>query len=427
MNQTRQQAQKINDIKGRFDPVLLGACIALASLGVIMVASASVAIAASLNVGMFHFITRHLVFLAAGIVGAAVISRIELRRMEALGRYFLLACFVLLALVFVPGLGHSVNGAKRWIKLGISNFQAVEAVKLFLLIWLASYLARQRDAIRTDFAAVLKPLGVAGVIVLALLAQPDFGSSVLICAVVAGVLFISGARLHYLFAPALLAVPAFVFLAFSESYRVRRLTSFLNPWDDPFSDGYQLTQALIAIGRGEIFGVGLGSSVQKLLYLPEAHTDFIFAVTAEELGLFGVFGMITCFALLGWRAMLTGLKGMEVNRRFSALLAFGIGLWMSLQAIVSMGVNLGMLPTKGLTLPLISSGGSSLIMTCLALGVLLRATYEVDRAARQIEYRRTHGPGSGSVSVDDVDDEDLYQPEGSPLMASGPRTAGGVA
>lgn len=419
MNATRHQAHKISEIKGRFDPILLGVCIALASLGVIMVSSTSVAIAASLDVGMFHFITRHLVFLGAGIVGAAVISRIELRRMEAFGRYFLLLSFVLLALVFVPGLGHSVNGAKRWIKLGISNFQVVEAVKLFLLIWLASYLARQRDAIRTDFAAVLKPLGVAGMVVLALLAQPDFGSSVLICAVVAGVLFISGARLQYLFAPALLAVPAFVFLALSESYRVRRLTSFLNPWDDPFRDGYQLTQALIAIGRGEIFGVGLGSSVQKLLYLPEAHTDFIFAVTAEELGLFGVFGVIACFSLLGWRAMVTGLKGMEVNRRFSALLAFGIGLWMSLQAIVSIGVNLGMLPTKGLTLPLISSGGSSLIMTCVALGVLLRTTYEVDRAARQIEYRRTHGPGSGSMSVDDVSDEDMYQPEFGALDAAG--------
>src|SRR5699024_36732 len=214
-----------------------------------------------------------------------------------------------------------------------------------------------------------------------LLVQPDFGSAVLLMAVTVGMVWLGGARMRYLVYMGLTLVPAAIWLATSKSYRVQRITSFLNPWKDPFDNGFQLVQALIAIGRGEWFGVGLGGSVQKLFYLPEAHTDFILAVIGEELGLFGIVLVVTLFALLVWRGLAMGLKGVELGQRFAGYVAFGISLMIGLQALVSIGVNLGVLPTKGLTLPLISSGGSSVVMTCAMLGVLLRCTYEINRAA----------------------------------------------
>jgi len=382
------QAQRLEKIQGRYDGWTIFAALALACIGVVMVASSSIAVAEGHGVGQFHYLTRHLVFLAAGLGMAFVVMRTELKRVESHAQLLPVVCVVLLLLVYVPGLGHEVNGARRWINLRVSNFQVVEAVKLLLIIWMASYLKRFAEAVQMTWSGMLKPLGIAGVMVVLLLMQPDFGSAMLICAVVGGMLLLGGASIPRMVAPVMLAVPAIGLLAVSESYRVRRLTSFMNPWEDPFKDGFQLTQALIAIGRGEWFGVGLGGSVQKLFYLPEAHTDFILAVIAEELGFVGVVVIIALFALLTWRAFSIGLRAVEMRRLFSGFIAFGIGLYISLQAFVSIGVNLGLLPTKGLTLPLISSGGSSVLMTCVALALLLRVGYELDRAERQVARAR---------------------------------------
>jgi len=382
------QAFRLDEIEGRYDRLVFGSAAALAALGVVMVASSSMAVAEGLDVGALHFLTRHVVFLAAGVVLGIVVARTELRTVEQFSRMALLVCFVLLLAVFIPGLGKTVNGARRWLNFGISSFQAVEAVKLLLIVWLASYMVRYREQLQTRWWGLFKPMGMAGGIVLLLLVQPDFGSAALLCAIAGGMVWLGGVRIRYLFALGMLAMPMLAWAALSESYRIKRLTSFMDPWADPFADGFQLTQALIAIGRGEWFGVGLGGSIQKLFYLPEAHTDFILAVIGEELGFAGIVLVVALFVALAGRALWLGLRAVEMGRAFSGYCAFGVGLWLSLQALVSIGVNLGMLPTKGLTLPLVSSGGSSVLMTCAAVGLLLRVSYELDRASRQVARAR---------------------------------------
>jgi cell division protein FtsW len=377
------QALRFDELEGRFDSWLLCIALALAGLGVVMVASSSMPYAMSNGAGPFHYLIRHLVFLALGIGMASVLMRTEMKRVEQYSQFLLLLCFGLLLAVFVPGIGKTVNGARRWVTLGFSNFQVVEAVKLMLIVWLSSYLVRHRDAIGDSWKALFKPLIVAGALVGLLLVQPDFGSAMLILAVTGGMVWLGGARIRNLTLPMLGSLAMMSFIVMLEPYRVRRLISFSNPWADALDSGYQLVQALIAIGRGDLTGVGLGGSILKLDYLPEAHTDFIFAVTAEELGFVGVCVIIGLFALFTWRALRLGLRCMEMRQPFGGYCAFGIGLWISLQAFVSMGVNLGILPTKGLTLPLISSGGSSVLMTCAAFGVLLRISAELDRAERR--------------------------------------------
>ncbi|MCK7593960.1 putative lipid II flippase FtsW [Pseudomarimonas salicorniae] len=387
-NERFHQALRAEEIEGRYDRVVLLAAAALASLGVVMIGSSSLAVAEGLKVDDFHFLIRHVVFLAAGLGLGLALARYELRELERYSRMLLLLGFLLLLAVFIPGLGRTVNGAQRWLNLGITGFQAVEAVKLLLIIWTASYLARYRDQVQTSMMGALKPFAVVGAMTVLLLMQPDFGSAALLLAITAGMIWLGGVRIVHVLVPALCALPLLAWAAVSESYRVRRLTSFLDPWADPFKDGFQLTQALIAIGRGEWLGVGLGGSVQKLFYLPEAHTDFIFAVIAEELGFAGILLVIGLFVVLVGRAMQIGLRGVEMGRTFAGFCAFGVGLWLGLQAFVSIGVNLGLLPTKGLTLPLVSSGGSSVLMTCAALGVLLRVSYELDRSQRQVALHR---------------------------------------
>lgn len=383
-----QQATRLDAIGGRFDPWLLGVSIALACFGVVMVASSSIAIGEGLGVGPFHFLEKHLMFLAGGLLLAALLMRTELKLVEAQGQWLLLGCFLLLLLVFVPGIGVTVNGARRWLNLGLANFQAVEAVKLLYIVWLASYLKRYSEDVTATWSAMLKPLGVAVLLVALLILQPDFGSLSLILAITAGMLVLGGVNMPRMFGPVLVGLPVLAMIAIAEPYRVRRFTSFLDPWADPFNSGYQLTNALMAVGRGEWFGVGLGASVQKLAYLPEAHTDFILAVIAEELGFVGVCTVIAAYALLAGRAFWIGWRCVEMRRHFAGYCAFGIALWVSLQSFVSIGVNLGLLPTKGLTLPLVSSGGSSVLMTCAALGLLLRVGYELDRAQRQVARLR---------------------------------------
>ena len=380
LNDDESQATRRGEPKGRYDLSLILAAAALASVGMVMVASSSIAVADGQNVGPFYYFARHLVFLALGLTAALVIARIELAWLERHAVPLLLVGFVLLLLVFVPGIGFRVNGARRWIHLGISGFQSVEAMKLILVVYLASYLVRHREKVQGSFFGVIKPLGMALLIAAMLLAQPDFGSAALLMAVTLGMVWLGGARFSNLAALGALAVPALAWAAFSQDYRVKRLTSFLDPWADPFKDGFQLTQALIAIGRGEWLGVGLGSSVQKLFYLPEAHTDFILAVIAEELGFAGIVLVLVLFGWLIGRGFAIGLRAVERGQRFAGYCAFGVSLTIALQALVSIGVNLGVLPTKGLTLPLISSGGSSVMMTCAAIGLLIRVSYEVARA-----------------------------------------------
>ena len=384
MNDAPSQATRAEAIGGRYDPWLLAAALALAGLGVVMVGSASIAMTSD----PFQYLSRHVVFLALGIGLAWAVMRLELKTLERYNQLLLLGCVALLLVVFLPGIGVNVNGARRWINLGFVRFQSVEAVKVLYIVWLASYLVRFRDEVNATWPAMLKPLGVAVVLVALLLLQPDFGSSTLLLAITAGMLILGGVNLPRMSAPILILLPALVAIAIIEPYRMRRITSFVDPWKDQLGSGYQLSNALMAVGRGEWTGVGLGGSVQKLNYLPEAHTDFIFSIIGEELGFVGVCLVIGLYALLVGRGFRIGYRCVEIGRHFPGYCAFGVSLWISLQAFVSIGVNLGMLPTKGLTLPLISSGGSSVMMTCVAVGLMLRVSYELERTQRQVALRR---------------------------------------
>ena len=417
------QATKLDEITGRYDPVLLALVLGLSAFGLVMVASSSTAVAETHGVPHYYYVLRHGIFLLVGFAAAWVVMRVELKLVEKYSQLLLLGCFVLLLMVFLPGIGHTVNGAQRWINVGVSTFQAVEAVKVLLIVWLASYLVRHRDEIGHRWATLLKPLGVAGLIVAMLLVQPDFGSAALILAITGGLVLVGGARIAHLALMAAIALPVLAAVAVAAPYRVARLKSFLDPWQDPFNDGFQLTQALIAIGRGEWFGVGLGASVQKLYYLPEAHTDFIFSVAAEELGFVGVLAIIGAFALFTWRTFAIGLRAVERRRHFAGFCAFGVGFWIGLQAFVSIGVNLGILPTKGLTLPMVSYGGSSMILTCVAMGLLMRVSYELDRAERQVARLR----GDGAAEAEAEEELEPARADGRPAFASAPMPAPAAA
>ena len=362
----------------RLDGWVLLPALMLLSIGIVMVGSASIAIAESQGVGTYHYLLRHLVFIAIGISLALILKVIPMAFLERVSRPMLALSILLLLIVLVPGIGHTVNGSTRWIRLGFVNFQVVEAVKLMVIIYLAGYLARKAQLVQSRFFDTFKPLMYAGLLSAILLLQPDMGSAAVITAIVAGMVWLAGAAWRHIFVLGLLTLPAFGFAAM-EPYRLRRIVSFMDPWADPFASGFQLTQALIAVGRGEMFGVGIGASIQKLFYLPEAHTDFIFAVLAEEFGLAGVIAVLLLFLLLVTRIMVIGIMAHRNDKPFAGFVAYGIGLWIGLQAMVSVGVNLGVLPTKGLTLPLISSGGSSMLMTLVAIGIVLRIKYEMDR------------------------------------------------
>jgi cell division protein FtsW len=289
---------------------------------------------------------------------------------------------VLLVLVLVPGLGHSVNGSRRWLRVAGASFQVSELVRVIVLIYMASYAVRREKELRTTFKGLARPLGLLACMGALLLAEPDFGAATVLFASGFALLFLAGARLRYVLGMTLIAVAGFATLAMSSSYRLRRLTTFLDPWADPYNSGFQLTQSLIAIGRGEWFGVGLGASVQKLFYLPEAHTDFLFAVLAEELGLAGVALTLALFLGLIWRSFFIARLAAGAGLKFAAYLAAGFGLWVGIQAFINIGVNMGVLPTKGLTLPLMSYGRSSLIVSMAWVGLVLRVYHEATHEAR---------------------------------------------
>lgn len=380
-----RQATRLEAIGGRFDPWLLGFIGALVSLGIVMVGSSSVAQASAPT----YYLTRHLLFIAAGLVAAVWVSRLELKTLERHAWWLPIAGALLLVLVLVPGLGVSAKGARRWLNLVVVNFQPVEAVKLMLIVWLANHLKRFSEQVGASLLAIFKVLGVAGVLaVILLFVHKDFGSAALLLAITASMLVLGGANLPRMVGPMLAFVPLLVAMILLEPYRMQRLVSYRNPWADPFGSGYQLTNALMAVGRGEWTGVGLGSSVQKLSYLPEAHTDFILAVIGEELGFLGICLVVALYAGLVGRSLWIGLQCVEMRRHFAGYCAFGIALWIALQSTISIGVNLGLLPTKGLTLPLISYGGSSIAMTLASMGLLLRISYELERARRQVARLR---------------------------------------
>jgi cell division protein FtsW len=292
----------------------------------------------------------------------------------------------MLVLVLIPGVGHTVNGSRRWLRLAGANFQASEAARVLLLTYVCSYLVRREEELRTSVVGFLKPLGVLAAAAMLLLVEPDFGSGVVLLATGIGVMFLAGVKLRHFLSLCAGAVVVLALVAVSSAYRVKRLTAFLDPWADPYNTGFQLTQSLIAIGRGEWFGVGLGASVQKLFYLPEAHTDFVFAVLAEELGFVGIALVVALVITLSWRALVIARNAAEAGLKFQSYLAAAFGIWFGLQAFINMGVNMGLLPTKGLTLPLLSYGRSSLVVTLGWIGMLLRVHHET-QSARSVAIR----------------------------------------
>ena len=348
---------------------------ALLLLGLVMVTSASVTLAAR-DGDAFFFLERQLAFAAVGALSAAVALRIPTATWERLSFALLVIAMLLLVLVMVPGVGHSVNGSRRWLHLAGVNFQASEAARVLLLVYLCSYVTRREEEVRSSVLGCLKPLAVLGVASLLLLVEPDLGSGVVLLATSIGVLFLAGMRLWHFLGLCALGCIGVAALTLSSAYRVRRLTAFLDPWADPFNTGFQLTQSLIAIGRGEWFGVGLGASVQKLFYLPEAHTDFVFAVLAEELGFVGIAAVVLLILALVYRAFTIARMAAAAGLKFQSYLAAAFGIWLGLQAFINMGVNMGLLPTKGLTLPLLSYGRSSLLVTLGWIGILLRIYHE---------------------------------------------------
>jgi cell division protein FtsW len=361
------------------DTWLLWPAVALLLLGLVMVYSASIATAeGSKFTGhqSAYFLIRHGVFLTIGVIAAAVAFQVPLRIWQQCAPWLFLAGVVLLMAVLVPHVGRSVNGAQRWLPLGPVNLQPSEFMKLLVVLYAADYTTRKltdMDSFRRGFVPMALVMLLIGGL---LLKEPDFGAFVVIVCIAVGILFLGGINVRLFTGLLLVLVVGFVVLIWISPYRRERIFGFMDPWQDAYGKGYQLSHALIAFGRGEWFGVGLGASVEKLFYLPEAHTDFLLAVIAEELGFVGVATVITLFAIVVQRAFMIGRQALTLDRIYSGLVAQGIGMWLGIQALINMGVNMGFLPTKGLTLPLMSFGGSGIVANCIALAVLLRVDYE---------------------------------------------------
>lgn len=372
----------------QIDPVLLTIVLALLMGGFVILASASISVSDNATNNPFFYVQRQL--LAAAIGGAAgfICLFIPMQVWRSLGPVMLLVGLLLLVIVLIPGVGHQVNGSTRWLRVGMMNLQVSEPARLCFLLWLAGYLVRRNKCLRTKFTGFLRPMVVLSAACILLLAEPDFGAAVILLATAMVMMFVAGARLRDFLVFFTTAVLVMAALAFVSPYRMQRLTGFLDPWADPFNSGFQLTQSLIAIGRGEWFGVGLGDSVQKLFYLPEAHTDFVFAVYAEEFGLAGSLVLIALFLALLWRVFKLAMRAANAERFFEAYIAIGLGSWLGTQAFINIGVNMGLLPTKGLTLPLISYGRSSLVITMICIALLLRIHHELAVDAKPVNRKR---------------------------------------
>ncbi|OLQ92714.1 cell division protein FtsW [Vibrio ponticus] len=367
-----------------FDRQLVWISLGLMLTGLVMVTSASFPISYRLTDGPFHFMFRHAVFIILALMASTVILQVQMKHWFKYGYILLIASIFLLFVVLVAG--KSVNGASRWIPLGLFNLQPAEVAKLSLFIFMAGYLVRKQEEVRATFkGGFIKPIIVFGTLALLLLAQPDLGTVIVMLVTLFGMLFIAGAKLTQFIALMVVGIAIVIALIVFEPYRMRRMTSFLDPWENPFGDGYQLTQSLMAFGRGEWFGQGLGNSIQKLAYLPEAHTDFVFAVLAEELGFVGVVLVLMLIFSLVLKAIFIGRRAFEIEEFFGGYLSFGIGIWFAFQTLVNVGAAAGIVPTKGLTLPLISYGGSSLIVMSVAVSILLRIDHECRLKAQQLE------------------------------------------
>ena len=366
----------------QLDPVLLAITATLLLGGLVILASASIAISDN-NFGRpFYYVERQLLAVILGAAAGFTCLFVSMQVWRKLGPLLLLLGMVLLLVVLLPGVGYMVNGSTRWIRLGAMNLQVSEPARLCLLLYLAGYLVRHNKSLRERFSGFLRPMLVLSVACVLLLAEPDFGAAFVLLATALAMLFVAGARWRDFFLFFGTTVIAMAMLALTSNYRLQRLTTFLDPWADPFNSGFQLTQSLIAIGRGEWFGVGLGAGVQKLFYLPEAHTDFVFAVFAEEFGLLGALVLVALFSALVWRVFRLATRAADAERYFEANLAVGLGTWLGLQAFINIGVNMGLLPTKGLTLPLISYGRSSIIVAMISIGLLLRIHHELSTSTR---------------------------------------------
>jgi cell division protein FtsW len=374
------------------DPWVIGPVAALLLVGLVMVASASIGVSDRELGAPFHYFLRQLRFVGLGLMAATVVLAIPTAVWEKYSMVLLGVGVVLLVVVLIPGIGYEVNGSRRWVRLGFMNFQVSELARVLLLTYVASYAVRRADELRNDFKGFIRPVLVLGGAAVLLLLEPDFGAATVLLATGIAVLFLAGARIPHLLVPIVVGVAGLAVLAVTSPYRLRRLVAFRDPWDDPFDSGFQLVQSLIAIGRGEWFGVGLGSSVQKLFYLPEAHTDFVFAVLAEEFGFVGVVVVLSLFALLVGRAFAISRNAARAGLQFQSYVAASIGIWLGLQAFVNIGVNTGLLPTKGLTLPLLSYGGSSMLVTLAWLGLLLRVHHETQQTGRSAVTREDRRP-----------------------------------
>lgn len=359
-----------------YDKWFVLALLAVVCFGLLMMTSASIAISDKQLHQPFYYLIKQLIYLTLGIFIGSFIVKIEIETWEKLSGYLLLGVMFALALVLIPGLGHSVNGSSRWLGIGPLGFQVSELTKFAIVVYMAGYLVRRHEEIQTESSGFIKPMAVLGIIAILLLKEPDFGATVVVTATALSMMFLGGMRLKHFVVLFSFVLGAMAVIAISAPYRLARLTTFLNPWDRPFDTGYQLTQSLIAFGRGGWLGVGLGKSVQKMFYLPEAHTDFLFAVIAEELGVVGMLCVMGLFFLLVYRIFMMGRSAQKQGLHFAGLMAYGFGVWIAIQFIVSIGVNSGMLPTKGLTLPLMSYGGSSVLVSCIVMAVLLRIDHE---------------------------------------------------
>jgi len=360
--------------KKKFDATLLLATSALLMVGLIMIASASIDVADVRNGNPFHYVVRHGLFVVLGIIAGAIVYQLPISLWQKAGWLALSASLIMLVTVLI--IGKEVNGSTRWIGMGTLNIQPSELTKLLLVSYLAGYLVRRRDEVMRTWWGFAKPMLVLMVVAILLLMEPDFGATVVIGAAFLGMIFLSGAKLGQFILLIVGCLVAAWGMIYSSPYRLQRLTGYTDPWADQFGSGYQLTQSLIAFGRGDWAGVGLGNSIQKQFYLPEAHTDFVFAILAEEFGLIGTVLVVILFCVLVYRALMIGNLAERSNQLFSAYFAYGIGILLGVQAFINIGVNMGLLPTKGLTLPLVSYGGSSLIVSCMCIGVLARIYYE---------------------------------------------------
>ncbi len=359
------------------DPVIVATVFGLLLVGLVMVTSASLTVSERNSVAPFFYFERQFLSVLLGCTIGAGVLAVPIAFWKRVAPYLLVASFALLVLVLVPGIGHEVNGSTRWIRIGPLNFQPSELARWLLVTYIAVFAVRHQTELRSTAQGFWKPLAVLVAAAALLLAEPDFGAAVVLCVTGTAVLFVAGARMRDFLVVCGIGAAGVAALAVISPYRLKRILAFLDPWSDPFDSGFQLTQSLIAVGRGEWFGVGLGSSIQKLFYLPEAHTDFVFAVLAEEFGLLGVLVVVAAFLVLMLRSLRLARIAADAGMPLHACLAAGFGVWIGMQAFLNIGVNMGLLPTKGLTLPLLSYGRSSMIVTLAWIGMLLRVHHEV--------------------------------------------------